>query len=194
MKFPVRVFLSISVCCLSLSGMSCASSAYRYHDKVYSSPREALAAMEQDLDSVLAQITPSQTPVGGSVVVLTPSDELLLKQWVTPGTRFKPTRAQTDFMLQSSRKNTLFLVEALRRTSLFDKAEWRQSADPDQERFDEDFAVVRAAKSPKWALKTKTRMGHSTAPLETGPASLSLFQQTAIWLRRIEEAARGARK
>jgi len=191
MKCRVHVPLLVGVCCLSLSAISCASSAYNWGNKVYFSPNEALAAQKQDFDSVLAQITPSQNPVSGSAVVITPSDELLLKRWAAPGANLKPTRAQTDYMLQCSGMWDRLYVEALRNRHLFDRTEWRQSADPDQERFDEDFAVVLAARDSKWVLRKKMQIGQSGTPIETGPVSLSLFQQTMIWLTRISEAARG---
>lgn len=174
---------------LLFTSASCAPK-YGYDDRWYSSADDALAAQKQASDASLAQIAPTESPVGGSVVLITPSDELLLERWVAPHSKAKPTDDQVDYLVRSNRNQMLFLVEAMRRNHAFDQVQWRRSADPEREHFKEDFAVILTADKLEWSLRARTQTAQNAVSVETGPASLSALQQTTIWLRSIEQNAR----
>lgn len=149
---------------------------------------------------MLSQVAPIKAPIGGSVVVILPTDESILQAQVVSlrqaygkaGADFsRPTPEGADFMVQSARIELLSMVEAVRKRGLFDKVKWRQSADPGQEHFDQDFALVRPGqKNADWLLSSQRQFGQSGVPIQMGASSLSSFQQKTIWLTRIEEAVR----
>ena len=83
-----------------------------------------------------------------------------------------------------------FLVEAMQRDHAFDQVQWRRSADPEREHFKEDFAVILSADKLEWSLRARAQTMQGAVPIETGPASMSIFQQTTVRLRSIEQNAR----
>ena len=137
-----------------------------------------MALQKQDNDEMLSQISTTDTPVGGSLCVLIPTDEFLAGPKGHLNT------------LQLNKNQFMAVIEAVRRRGLFETMELRQSINPEQEAFETDFALVRPAKKKtEWLLRVQTQAGHDVVPIASAPTSLSRFQQIMIWLSNIEEAA-----
>jgi len=200
MKCKVLAAFSIGFCLLLLSGISCAPTGNG------SSSAEGLDKRKADSDTLVAQISPAEVKVSGSLVVIIPTDESLVRTFMVP----RPGQKVSDFQLEMHKIKVLAMVEAVRKRHAFDSVQCRQSVDPEQESFDEDFALIYPAKmnlkhrdlspewdriysftAPDWLLKVRKQSGHKPMPIEYAPSSLSRLQQMTIWLDNIETAARG---
>lgn len=200
MKCEVLAAVSIGFCLLLLSGVSCAPLGNG------NSAAEGLAKRKADSDALIAQISPAEMKVSGSLVVIIPTDESLVRTFMVP----HPGQEVHDFTLQVHKIKVLAMVEAVRTRHAFDSVQCRQSVDPGRESFDEDFALIYPAEmnlnrrdlspewdriyaftAPDWLLKVGKQSGHKPVPIEYAPSSLSRLQQMAIWLDNIEAAARG---
>ncbi len=195
-KDRVFVFIILHGCLLLLVCLSCGETKYGFGDKLYSGT-ELLAMDKQENDAMLLQIAPTDAPVGGSLVVVIPTDEFLVQTYgaSNPGSRRDIMRKWSDMQLQLLRNQLIAMIEALRKRALFEMVEWRQSVDPEQETFETDFALIwPAKKDTEWLFRTRTQTTHEAAPIARGPSSLSRRQWITIWLNNIEEAAREAKE
>ena len=181
---------------LLLGCLSCGETKYRYGNKLYSRT-ELLARDKQESDAMLSQITPTGAPIGGSLVVFIPTDEFLIQTFSTAdkGNRPDIMHDWADLQLQLLKNQLISMIEALRKRALFEKLDWRQSVDPEQEAFEVDFGLIwPAKKDTEWLLRTRTQAIHEATPVARGPSSLSRLQWVTIWLNNIEEAAREAKE
>lgn len=181
-----HVIVPMTICLLLLGCLSCGEVKYRAGDKLYSRT-ELLAMQKQKNEAMLSQIAPIEKPVGGSLVVIIPTEELLRQAYgfAGPGSRNDTTR---DSGLQFTMNAFSVMVEAVRRRGLFDTVDCRESADPEQETFETDFALIRPAKKETdWLLRTQT--SQDATPITYGPPGASPFQWITIWLNNIEDAA-----
>ena len=200
MKRDVLTAVSIGFCLLLLSGISCAPL------DTGNSAAEGIAKRKADSDAIVAQISPAEAKVSGSLVVIIPTDESLVRTFIVP----HPGQKVSDFQLEVHKIKVLAMVEAVRKRHAFDSVQCRQSVDPEQESFDEDFALIYPAKmnlkgrdlspewdriysftAPDWLLKVRKQSGAKPVPIEYAPSSLSRLQQMTIWLENVEAAARG---
>lgn len=194
-KDRVFVFNIIYGCLLLLVCLSCRETKYGYGDKLYSR-NEFLAMVKQENDAMLSQIFPTDAPVGGSLVVVIPTEEFLAKAYgpEDPESRRRTPRDQLDLQMQLLRNDQMTSVEAVRKRALFETVDWRQSVDPEQETFETDFALIRPArKDADWLLRTRRQTTQDGSPIAMGPSSASPIQRITIWLNNIEEAARKAK-
>jgi hypothetical protein len=199
MRFEVLVAVSTGFGLLLLSGVSCSPVG----NGTFAA--EGLAKRKADSDAIVAQISPAEVKVSGSLVVIIPTDESLVRTFMVP----RPGQKVNDFTLQVHKNKVLTMVEAVRARHAFDSVQCRPSADPERESFDEDFALIYPAQmnlnrrdlspewdrifsftAPDWLLKVRQPSGREPVPIEYGPSSLSLPQQMAIWLDNIETAAK----
>jgi hypothetical protein len=191
-KNHVFVFNIVFGCILVFVCLSCGETKYRLGDKLYSRT-ELLAMDKKEYDEMLSQISPTNAPVGGSLVVIIPTDEFLVQTIgaSNQGVQRDIMRKWSDLQLQLFRNHIIAMVEALRRRALFDTVEWRQSIDPEQEAFEADFALVwPAKKDTEWLLKNRTQTIQEATSIARGPSSLSRLQWMTIWLDNIEVAAK----
>lgn len=202
MKCKVLTAVWSGFCLLLLSSVSCAPLGNG------NSAAEGLAKRRADSDALVAQISPAEAKISGSLVVIIPTDESLVRTFMVP----RPGQKVNDFTLQVHKNKVLTMVEAVRKRHAFDSVLCRQSVDPEQESFDEDFALIYPAKmnlkrrdhspewdrifaftAPDWLLKIHKQSEHKPVPIEYAPSSLSRFQQMTIWLDNIETAVRRIR-
>ena len=190
MKSKLIIFTLIGCFLLSLSGVSCTQNAqYRFLDQRYSSVSEALSAQKRYYDTLIEQITPVETPVGGSAVVIIPDDDFLRSSWKTGD--FKPTDEQVYYMTQLTKNAILIYADALRKRSLFDEVYVQQSTNPEKAPFIEDFAIIRSATmNEEWSLRTRGAMQQGAIPIQHGVFSLSSNQLAINWLNSIEKIAK----
>jgi hypothetical protein len=140
-------------------------------------------------DAGLLQIGPVQEPVGGSVVVIIPTNESLLERWFKSG--WKPPAEQHDYLVESSKNELLAMVKALRKRSLFDNVRLLQSDNPDQVSFDEDFALINPAnRIREWLIRIREPMTERTIKVQVLDSNMSYSQWFSRWLDSIEEAAK----
>lgn len=159
--------LLIAFCLSSLSCVSCAPQGNREPDI------QALAKQKADNDALVAQIPPAEVPVGGSIVVIIPTDESLIKTTL----KLPPGYKHKDFVLQWYKNKLLTMVDAVRRRHSFDTIQCCQSVGPEQEHFEEDFALICPIKfNPEWLLKARAQAGYDPVPVEFGAPPLSRFQ------------------
>lgn len=190
-KDQAFVFVLPVVCILFLSCLSCREEKYLVGNKLYSGT-ELLAMQKQKNDAMLSQIAPTDTPVGGSVVVIIPTDEFFAQTYGFANGGSRPD-ATPDLWLQLSVNPFMTMVEAVRRRGLFETVECRRSTDPERETFEIDFALIRPAKKETdWLLKTRTQMSQDAALVRLGPSGSSPLQWMMVWLNNVEEAAREA--
>jgi len=199
MRHEVLVAVSIGCCLLLLIGVSCAPLGKG------NSAAEALAKRKADSDALVAQISPAQAKISGSLVVIIPTDESLVRTFMV----LRPDQEVKDSQLQAHKIKVLAMVEAVRRRHAFDSVQCRQSVDPERESFDEDFALIYPAKmnlnyrdrssewdriysftAPDWLLKVRKQSAQEPVRIEFASSSFSRLQQMTIWLDNIETAAR----
>lgn len=189
-KDRVFGFILLYGCLLLLGCLSCGEQKYLVDNKLYFES-EVVAMRTQKNDEMLSQIVPTDKPLGGSLLVVIPTDEHLLEACgcADLASRRNMPRHWLDFQVQLHRNDYIAMVEAVRKRALFETVAWRQSADPEQEAFEADFALIRpASKGTDWLLRTRTTQ--NTTSVAVGPSSLSWSQEIMIWLNNIEEAAK----
>ncbi|MBN1361069.1 MAG: hypothetical protein JW993_10770 [Sedimentisphaerales bacterium] len=175
---------------------SCGEPKYLIGNKIYSG-REFVAQRRQEHDLVLSLIVPTDTPVGGSLVVIIPTDELIARTFGSAKLRgaaeARTGRLNVPYEIVKDQFETM--IEAVRKRGIFENVEWRTSTDPEQEPFETDFALIYPArKEAEWLLRNRTQAGYNTTPIAFAPSSLSQFQRTMVWLNNVEQASRRARQ
>lgn len=188
MKLDVSILVLCTTCLLSLSSVSCEQAPPKYGDSSLAQ-NDAFATQKQMYDAGLLQIGPVQEPVGGSVVVIIPTDERLLERWLKSGR--KPPADQHDYLVEYSKNELLTMVKALRKRSLFDNVRLRQSDNPDQVSFDEDFALINPAnRIREWLVMMREPMAQRTIKVQALDLKMSYSQWFSRWLDSVEEAAK----
>lgn len=93
---------------------------YTIGGETFSSGSEALQKQTEILAHALAEITPTDNPVHGTVLVIFPSDVEIQKNYI----RFvNPSRIQQepiDFIITSVKTNSQFMADAIRKRGIFD--------------------------------------------------------------------------
>jgi hypothetical protein len=98
----------------------CAS--YRIGDEHFSSSTAALDRQAELYAGILGQVQPMSSPVGGSALILLPSELEIRRNYIKygPGTSPEDTNEALKFVVTSTHKNFQFMADAIRKRRLFD--------------------------------------------------------------------------
>jgi hypothetical protein len=142
-------------------------------------------------DAGLQQVGQADEPVGGSLVVVIPTDERLWERWAARG--WKPE--QREQLVRDSKNELLSMVEAIKKRALFDSVRLQQSDNPEQVSFEEDFALIEPVNQIRqWLLRTREQTAQRVIKLQTVDVSMPYAEAYAqwfiIWLDSVEQAAK----
>lgn len=187
----MKLTTSIIVLTLSLGVLSCSREQSKRNDDIATGQQRINAKLIQEYRAAMLQVGPVEEPVGGSAVVIIPTDDYFLEQ--CNRVLAKPTPQQADLMVQQSRDKFLARVEALRRRSLFDEVELVRNDDQDPY-FDEDFALIPSITKPEWVVIRREPRERRTIPVPARDLSKPFSERLRVWLDEVEEAARDLRR
>ncbi len=94
---------------------------YKIAGESFSSSSEALQKQTENLAHILNEITPTDNPVHGTVLVIFPSDVEIQKNYIRYGDN--PSRVQQehiDFFITTIKTNAQFMADAIRKKGIFD--------------------------------------------------------------------------
>lgn len=174
---------------------SCSKTIYKYNNIEYESQEAALAAAEKDFVLLLNKIEPTETPVGGSIRAIIPSDSYIEKNFITskgPELSGKDRIDSTKYIIAGLKNHFLRDIRGIERRGIFSTVFTSQSDDPEIEPFNEDFAIVlsRKDRNPQWFLRKKNQ-SEELIPIPGISTSLPPLLQATLWLDGVEKVASG---
>jgi hypothetical protein len=182
---------------LVLGLSSCASSkvAFRYDSISYDSPEAALAAQKRDIESILSSISPTQTPVGGSAIVIIPSTAYAKKQfvvWKGPEPAAETKDKSLNFVALALVIGWRMMGDAIDKRRIFDTVIINESDDPENAASSEDIAIVLLKHKEgkgRWFVRRKNGR-RDMIPIEEMSTALPPMQRTVLWLDKVENVAK----
>lgn len=117
----MRTLLSLFFGVLSPLILVCCARPYMVAGEKFSSSSEAIQRQSEIISSALKEITPSDTPVHGTVLIIFPSDVEIQKNYIGFA-RNSPMfpQEQIDFLITIVRNDSQFIVDAIRKRAIFD--------------------------------------------------------------------------
>lgn len=98
--------------------ISCVSTTYKIGKEQFDSSAEALQRQMEIYSNIIKDIKPTQNPVGGSVLIIVPSDVELQKNYIRASSR---TRQESlDYVTTASRNTNQFVADAIIKRRIFD--------------------------------------------------------------------------
>jgi len=106
----------LTVILISILTFAVGCSSYKVGDKTFHSSSEALKEQTQILSHELAEITPTDTPVHGTALVLLPSDMEIRKNYIRfHGNTHGISEEHIKYMMTSIRNRFQFVADAIRK-------------------------------------------------------------------------------
>ena len=191
MKLGMLILVLLTACLLALSVVSCDQAQSKRVDSLVTTQRDMNTRLIEEYKGAVLQVGPVEEPIGGSAVVIIPTDDFVL-QLFEKTMRKVPAR-QVDLMVQHRKDYFFVIVEALRRRSLFDEVELVQS-DDQYPSFDEDFAVIPSRTNLEWIVKQREPMQQRSIQVQARDSSMSFRQWLTILLDSIEQGAKDLKR
>jgi len=100
--------------------------------QTFTSKGEALSHQKKVQNSILADITPTDKPIGGRALFVYPSRELLEEKGisVTSGTRKNLTKEQIEYTVEFMFEDVRYLADAIHRRKIFNEVDFHVSSTP----------------------------------------------------------------
>ena len=93
---------------------------YKVGDKTFHSSSEGLQEQTKILSRELAGITPIDTPVHGTALVLLPSNMEIRKNYISFGLNEDHSEEQIKYVITTTKNDFQFAADAIRKKSIFD--------------------------------------------------------------------------
>jgi hypothetical protein len=115
MKLHLCIFIVIA---LFVSGCG---PRYRIGGETFSSTSEALTKQQELMSLYLAEITPTDNHVGGTSLILIPSDVEIQNHYLRHGNvAYGPKKEDIDWLVTTTKNNYLFTADSIRKREIFD--------------------------------------------------------------------------
>ncbi len=183
-----KVLISVIIFIVLVTS-GCAT-VYSYNNVKYDTPEKTLSAQASMLKEALEQITPTDTPINASVVVILPSDSLISREYVqVKGT---PPKDKTNSLYQIQMNYVISLVKnemssfanSLQKRRLFNTVKIVDSDNLKDTDFTEDFAIYAMVEG--WVLKKKGTGDATPIHFNTNSPPKERFME---WLINVGKAA-----
>ncbi len=171
--------------------ISSGCATYTFNNVNYDTPEKALSAQAQLQKEISDQITPTDTPINGSVVVILPSDSLILKEYVQVKGKGTPSKDKSNpllnYVITSFKSSMGFLADYLIKRKLFTDVKVIDSENLENADFSEDFAIYATKEGP--VLKKKGL--RDSIPIHFNPnPKLTPKERIMDWFIKVENAAK----
>jgi hypothetical protein len=172
----------------------CASCVkYKFGDRTFGSKDDALKASERGFAAVLATVTPTDTPVGGSVRIIIPTREGVADTGIVK--RGNPSEDVLDYVATVESRDLETMAMAVERRGVFNKTKIeRYRAIGDKEVLadtDADFVLWFYQPAPaayQWYLLDTASKARSEVPLDLSKPVGA--ERVNAWLAALERTAR----
>lgn len=175
---------------MSLFIVSSCATVYRtgYDNVAYDTPEKALSARLIKQKEILEQITPTDTPINGSVVFILPSETLILQKYIATHVKGEPSQdqiKQRSYLVSIIKNELSFFANGLTKRKLFSDVKIIESEKLEDADFSEDYAVY--AIHGQWFLKKKEG---TPIPIQVNHKLPTPKEQLMDWFGNIEKAAK----
>lgn len=188
-----RKFLVVILIIAVFYLFSCGKNYYRFENVNYESSEAAIEAQKRIIDLFLSKITATNTPVGGTLIAILPSDTYIEQNFIIYKGELNEERKKkaSQFLTLAIKNEYIKYIQAVEKRRIFDKVIYTFSDDPEDVRFNEDFALIVLKKDgqSKWFLK-KNNDQSSLKPIEEISPALPPVHSLNLWLNSVEETAR----
>lgn len=188
-----RKFLVVILIIVVFYLFSCGKNYYRFKNVNYESSEAAIEAQKRIIDLFLSKITATNTPVGGTLIAILPSDTYIEQNFIIYKGELNEERKKkaSQFLTLAIKNEYIKYIQAIEKRRIFDKVICTFSDDPEDVRFNEDFALIVLKKDgqSKWFLK-KNNGQSILKPIEGISPALPLVHALNLWLNSVEETAR----
>jgi hypothetical protein len=176
--------------------VSCAGkTTYRFNNVTYESPESLVVAQKTYCDQILSKITPTENPVGGVAVFISPSIKYIKENLITyKGSAISDEKKEEMSAFLAKRELDVYRCdyEVIEKRRIFDKVIYTSNDNPESAAFSEDIAILRFKKDTKvqYFIKRKNNPAEIT-PIEPISTAMPPVLRLNIWLDNIEKVARG---
>lgn len=176
--------------------MSCGGKlTYKYNNVGYETLEPALAAQKADIEAIVSKITPTNHPVGGSVVVILPSVPYVVKNfvvWNGPEPSQEMKEKSDNFVATTLINSWRSIGTSIEKRRIFDRVVITDSGDPENASFTADIALLLFKKDGKaqWFLKMKKGNSSDIREIEEISTALPPVQRLILWLDNVEKLSR----
>lgn len=182
MFFSINVVLVLVMC-------GCTSGLYRYGEQKYYSSASALNAQRDDVANMIANIHPTNNPIGGRALIALPTQKLIEEKGIRI-TGFA-TREQIDFIVSGVEISVGSMAEALKRRKIFEEVSVSKSDHPETMTSSQHDAIIywllASPRQTQWFLKTPSN--NKAVPIYMDQSLPLGAPRTLSWLDYIEKTA-----
>jgi hypothetical protein len=177
--------------------MACSTHMYKYKDAVFDSPERAIAVQQADHGVILNKITPTENHIGGSALIILPSENLIEKNGLIKLTSGNVHAEGIRYLVVSTKNEHDLMAESIKKRRIFDTVAVINSDDPEKQTFSEDIGIYltypRQGKA-EWFLKRKKDQPIQPVPIYVNN-SLGISEIRIIaWLDNIEKVSKADQK
>ena len=181
--FVISAFIVVLV-------IGCSTVKYHYNNILYNTPEAALQAQRERMNGDLSLITPTENPLGGRVLCVIPSRDLIEKNGIRKFGTPKPEAI--NYAVSSTELGLDSQSEALRGRKIFDEVRVVKSGDPESvTMIGYELTIYYVMKSPdqvQWFLKVLPNKIPFPIYIDTSlPQGMPRLMD---WLKNIEKLSR----
>jgi hypothetical protein len=143
---------------LLVLGLLTGCTQYQYSGQSFTSAEEAEAAIQADVDSKLATVTPVEEPLGGSLLAVIPTRAVIVTKSLT--TQGPASGEMVNYVVNASEIQILAIVQGIEAGKIFDSVTIEQADDVAETPFDQyDYKLWLQIENPTsvfWYLQRGT--------------------------------------
>jgi hypothetical protein len=183
----MRRILALVIAIISLCGCQ---SIYKYKSAQYTSSEAALQAQRDDINEMIAEIKPTNNPLGGKALVVLPSRKLIESKVVKIFTS-SPRREWVEYFVMTIELDNDAKAEVLKRRKIFEEVAVTKSDQPETV-MSSDYKIIVYLKliaydQMQWYLRTS--FADRSFPIYSDNSFPAGMQRTFSWLDYLEKTA-----